>query len=78
MSDDPHKDWQLKVAGQLGSIDSTLQAISARMSGLETKVEHIGATVNRWKGATAIVGMVFGGLLTYFLKLFTGAGSDKI
>jgi len=79
MTDETHDtEWKLKVAGQLGAIGSTLDAINARLSGVETKLDTVSSTVNRWKGATAIIGMLFGGLLTYIVKLFTGASDGKV
>lgn len=68
--------WAREVAGKLGSIGSTLDAINTRLTGVETKVDGINSTVNRWKGATAVVGMIFGGLLTYLVKAFGFGGGD--
>lgn len=72
------QEWKLKVAGQLGAIGSTLEAISSRLTGVETKIENVSATVHRWKGATAIIGMLFGGLLTYLVKMFTGTSDGRV
>jgi hypothetical protein len=71
-SDHADNEWKLKVAGQLGGISSTLEAINSRLVGVETKIEHVSSTMNRWKGATAIIGLICGGLVTYVVKFFTG------
>lgn len=79
MVKDAHDEqWQREVAGKLGSIGSSLEAINNRLSGVESKVDGISSTVNRWKGATAIVGMLFGGLLTYIVKVFGFDSSGKV
>jgi hypothetical protein len=70
LSDDQVKhERDIEVATLLGRIDATLTSIDARMSKVETDLKSVVGTVNRWKGATAILILV-GGLVGWLGNLF--------
>lgn len=60
---------ELEVATLLGRIDATLTSIDNRLCKVETDVKSINGTVNRWKGATAILILV-GGIVGWLGNLF--------
>lgn len=64
----------IKVAEALGSIDSTLKSIDVRLSKVEGDLKSVVGTVNRWKGATALM-VVIGGVLGWLANLFVRGGT---
>ena len=62
-------DREIEVANALGRIEATLVSIDTRMSKVETDLKSVVGTVNRWKGATAILILV-GGLIGWLGNLF--------
>jgi hypothetical protein len=60
---------EIEVATELGKIVATLESIDSRLEKVEHDVKSVVATVNRWKGATAIL-IVVGGLIGWFVNLF--------
>lgn len=61
----------IRVAEFMGRIDSTLSSIDTRMSKVETDLKSVVGTVNRWKGATALLGVTAGALIGWLVNLFT-------
>lgn len=63
------RDRDIDVANALGRIEATLTSIDTRMSKVETDLKSVVGTVNRWKGATAILILV-GGIIGWLGNLF--------
>lgn len=73
MSDEQHE-RDIAVATALGSIDATLKSIDTRLSKVEGDLKSVAGTVNRWKGATALM-VVIGGVLGWLANLFVKSGT---
>lgn len=60
---------EIEVATELGKIGATLESIDTRLEKVEADLKSVVGTVNRWKGATAIL-VVVGGLLGWLGNFF--------
>jgi hypothetical protein len=67
-------DRDLYIATTLGSIEAKLESIDVRMGTVEKEIKSVVGTVNRWKGATAILILV-GGIIGWLGNLFVKGGS---
>jgi hypothetical protein len=69
MTDKQQHDRDIEVATALGSINTSLISIDTRLRAVESDLKSVVGTVNRWKGATALM-VVVGGILGWLANLF--------
>lgn len=65
----------IAVAQFMGRIDSTLTSIDTRLSKVEGKLDGAVGTLNKWKGATGLLGIISGALIGWLVNLFVRGGT---